>query len=90
MQKGFGGRRKGPNGAIFFVTVNLNVPGLEQGAASRTPQKGGKNNGNKGDGKEFWTERKGKDMNEITRDSSYDGVASSRRSTDPWGDYRVN
>ena len=100
--KGFGGKgkgEKGQNGAFNGSCWNCGVfghrqsdcPGIGAGSGQQNQDKGGKNKGNKGDGKGFWSKGKGKGINEITWDSSYDGVASSSRgSTDPWGDYRVN
>ena len=96
--KGFGGKgkgEKGPNGAIngscwncgLFGHRQSDCPGIRAGSGQQNQDKGGKNKGNKDDGKGFWTKGKGKGINEITWDGSYDGVASSSwGSTDPCGD----
>ena len=100
--KGFGGKgigERGPNGAINGSCWNCGVfghrqsdcPGIGAGGGQQNQDKGGKNKGNKGDGKGFWTKGKGKGINEITWDSSHDGVASSSwGSTDPCKDYQWN
>ena len=87
-EKGSGGKgkgEKGPNGAINGSCWNCGVfghrqsdcPGIVAGGGQQNQDKGSKNKGNKGDGKGFWTKGEGKGINEITWDSSYDGVASS-------------
>ena len=97
--KGFGGKGQAKRDqtvlstetagiAVYLVTGNLNVLGLQQGEAAE-PRQGRQE-------QRCWQGGSGlratvKVINEITWDSSYDGVASSSLgSTDLWGDCRVN